>query len=226
LFYDRGAVPWKSWLAGASPWLFAVLGHSGAIGSKFRIPNAHFYLWWVTQPFGFGIDYTLGRGPMLDYLKSPLLAGHPTYLMAFVHLVLASLLVVIAVQAIRTTRASGWPAARAGLLGASPEALLITATVLGYGGSLTLLTVFGAGVHRHYLIVVAPVLALWGALAVLYGNPTPRRARAHAILLALCIGQATVSAGLLSYIHRTALIKAAYGATWRSQQSGFVAPGQ
>jgi len=235
--YERGAFAWKSWLAGsvvgalpALPWLFVVLGHGAGAGASFRwrFPNFTFFLRWVTQPFGFGIDYTLGPSAMLDYLKSPLLAGRPTYLMAFVHLVLAGLFLVILARAIRAAGALKWPGTRTFcsdfFLGRSPEMLLVNAALWGYGGSLTFLTAIGnADSHRHYLIVVAPILALWAVLVVMYGDRTPRRRHARAILLVLCLGQAILSAGLLSYIHRTAIIHGEYGATWRAQQPGFVA---
>jgi len=236
-FYERGAFAWKSWLAGsvvgalpALPWLFAVLGHGAgaAAGFRWRFPNFTFFLRWVTQPFGFGIDYTLGRSAMLDYLKSPLLVGQPTYVIAFVHLVLAGLVLVILARAIRTAGGRERPSVRTFctdfFLGRSPEMLLINAALWGYGGSLTLLTAIGnTDSHRHYLIVVAPILALWAVLAVMYGDRMPRRRHARAILLVLCLGQAILSAGLLSYIHRAAIIPGEYGATWRAQQPGFVA---
>jgi hypothetical protein len=136
-------------------------------------------------------------------------------------------LLVILVRAIRAARDDGWPGLRQFLreffLGNSPETVLTNAALWGYGGMLTLLTAIGnTDSHRHYLIVVAPMLALWAVLAVMYGDRTSRRLRARAILLMLCVGQVILSAGLLSYIHRTAIIHGEYGATWRAQQPGFV----
>jgi len=230
LVHDRTAFPWKSWLAGsvvgalpALPWLFEVLSQHGGTSFGPRFPNFNYFSCWPAQPFGFGIEHMLGRAHMLDYLTGPLLAGHPTYLMALVHVVLVGVVLVVLVQAIRVTRADGWPPARGVFLGTSPETLLITAAFWGYGGLVTLFTFFGAGSYRHYFIVVTPILALWAVLAVMYGDRTVGHSRARAMLIVLCLSQAVLSAGLLSYIHRTAIIKGEFGPTWRAQQPGFVA---
>lgn len=227
LFCDRGAFPWKGWLAGsvigavpALPWLLELSRHAAAAAPHWRGPIPGFFPRFVTQPFGFGIDYTLGPAHMRDYLAGPMLAGRPTYLMAAVHLVLAALLLVVLIQAIRAARRDGWPDARKVFLGESPETVLIAATFWGYGGILTLLTIAGAHAERHYLVAVAPLMALWAASAVFYGDRTPERWRARAILIALCAGQAALSAGLLGYIHHTGVILDEYGATWYSQQPG------
>ncbi len=230
LVHDRTAFPWKSWLAGgvvgalpALPWLFEVLSQHGGTGFGVSVPNFSFFSRWPSQPFGFGIEHMLGRAHMLDYLTGPPLAGHPTYLMALVHVVLVGVALVVLVQAIRVTQADGWPPAREVFLGTKPETLLITAAFWGYGGLLTLFTLFGSQSRRHFLIVVAPILALWAVLAVIYGDRTVGHSRARTMLIVLCLGQAVLSAGLLSYIHRTAIIKGEFGPTWRAQQPGFVA---
>jgi hypothetical protein len=225
LLYDRAAFPWKGWLLGnvlgassALPWLFEMLRHWDGAGLKWRRPIPGFFLRWVTQPFGFGIEYTLGPTHMLDYLAGPLVAGGPSYLLALVHVILAALLLFVWLQAIRAVRIDGWPEPHAVFFGQNSEMVLITATLWGYGGILTLLTMAGVGSNRHYLIVTAPLMALWAALAVFYSDRSPDRWRARAVLVALCIGQAMLSAGLIEYIHRMAVLSDEYGATWRAQQ--------
>jgi hypothetical protein len=231
LFCDRDAFPWKGWLAGsvigalpALPWLLELSRHAGAAAPHWRGPIPSFFLRFVTQPFGFGIDYTLGRTHMLDYLAGPIWAGRPTYLIAAVHLVLAALLLVVLIQALRAARRDGWPGARMVFVGKDPETVLIAATFWGYGGILTLLTIAGANAERHYLVAVAPLMALWAAAAVFYGDRTPDRRRARAILITFCVGQVALSAGLLGYIHQTGVILDEYGATWHSQQPGSAPP--
>ncbi len=226
---DRTAFPWKSWLAGsvvgalpALPWLFEVQSQHGGTSFGVRPPNFSFFTRWWSQPFGFGIEHMLGPAHMLDYLTGLPLAGHPTYLMALVHIVLVGVVLVVLVQAIRVIRADGWPSAREVFLGTKPETLLITAAFWGYGGLLTLFTLFGSQSRRHYLIVVAPILALWAVLAVMYGDRTVGHSRARTMLIVLCLSQAVLSGGLLSYIHRTAIIKGEFGPTWRAQQPSFV----
>lgn len=228
LYHDRSAFPWKAWIAGAAvaalpalPWLIDIMHHGGTEPLNF---NPTFYLRWVTQPFGFGIEYTLWSADMRKYLASPVLGGGPTYFMALVHLALAILVLVILVQAIRTVRIAGWPGAQAVFVGTSSETVLVNAALWGYGGILTLMTIANTGSHRHYLIVVAPLMALWAALSVFYGDRTPDRRRARPILIALCLGQAILTAGLLLYIHRTGVIAGEYGPTWRSQQAASLPP--
>ncbi len=229
LVHDRIAFPWKSWLAGsvvgslpALPWLFEVLNQHGGTGFGVSVPNFSFFSRWPAQPFGAGIEHMLGRAHMLDYLASPRFDGHPTYLMGLVYTVLIGVMLVVLCKAIRLIQADGWPPAHAVFLGTSSETLLITAAFWGYGGLLTLLTLFGTESHRQYLIVVTPILALWAVLAVMYGDRTVGHSRARAMLIVLCLGQAVLSAGLLSYIHRTTIIKGEFGPTWRAQQPGFV----
>jgi hypothetical protein len=231
LCYDRDAFPWPGWLAGsvigvlpAMPWLFEMLRCGGRAGVNWRGPIPGFFLRWITQPFGFGIEYTLGPRHMLEYLGGPVITGRPTYLMALIHLILAALLLVILIQAIRAVRFSDWSTMHVVFLGERSETVLITATLWGYGGVLTLLTIAGVGSNRHYLIVATPVMALWTALAVFYGDQTPDRRRARALLVALCVGQAALSIGLIDYIHHRAVIMGEYGATWQAQQPGFIPP--
>jgi hypothetical protein len=230
LVHDRTAFPWKSWLAGsvvgtlpALPWLVEVLSQHGDASFRLAAPNFSFFSRWPAQPFGAGIEHMLGRAHMLDYLAGPPLDGHPTYLMAVVYGVLIAIMLIVLLRAIRVIYAEGWPPVRGIFFGTSPETLLITAAFWGYGGILTLLTFFGPGSHRHYLIVVAPIMALWAALTVMYGDRKLGHSRARALLVVLCLGQAVLSAGLLSYIHRTAIINGEFGPTWRAQQPGFVA---
>jgi hypothetical protein len=233
LIYERGAFPWKGWIAGsvigslpALPWLFTAFGGGGA-SWRWRFPNFTYFLRWITQPFGFGIHYSLG-GSMPDYLRGPLLDGQSTYLMALVYVAIALLLLLIAARAIRSALGERGVDPRSFLktlfLGTDPETRLTNATLWGYGGIISFLTMLGPDTHRHYLIVVAPVLALWAVLLVMYGDRAPGRPRARVILTALCLGQAILSAGLLSYIDRTGVIAGDYGATWRVQQQGRTTP--
>jgi len=113
---------------------------------------------------------------------------------------------------------------RAVFLGDSPETVLICAALWGYGLVLTLVSVAGSDSPRHYMIVIAPVMALWAALAVLYGDPSPGRRTARGLLAAICLGQAAISGGLLTYIDLKGAIPGEYGASWRAQQPGYEGP--
>jgi hypothetical protein len=229
--HDGKGFRWLSWLAGSAagaipaiPWLLEMLGHGSGAAMHLRAPVAQFFLRWFTQPFGFGVDFTLGRTDMPDFLAGPTLAGHPTWAMAAAHVVLALLLLAVVVMAARRARTGGPPTARQLFLGDTPETVLITAALWGYGAALLLVSLAGSNSPRHYMIVIAPVMALWAAMAVLYGDRTPRRRAARAILVAICLCQAALSAGLLSYIDHKGVIHGEYGPTWRAQQPGYGPP--
>jgi hypothetical protein len=85
---------------------------------------------------------------------------------------------------------------------------------------MTLLTLFGPDAHRHYMIFIAPVMALWCVRQVVRAQRSGLANQARAVLTMLWILQAAVGAGLLAYIHQVRIIPAEYGATWKSQQPG------
>ena len=229
--YDGRKFRWLSWLAGSAagalsaiPWLIEMLEHGSGAKLKLQLPIAQFFLRWFTQPFGFGVDFTLGKKAMADFLTSPGVGGHATWLMAAAHAALAVVLALVALQAAGRARSEGPMKPRAIFLGDSPETVLITAALWGYGMVLTLVSVAGSDSPRHYMIVIAPVMALWAAMAVLYGDRTPGRSRARGLLVAICLGQAVISLGLLTYIDQQGVIHGEYGATWRAQQPARATP--
>jgi len=188
-----------------------------------RWPIFTFYTRWVTEPFGFGADYTLGQKHFIDFLSTPKLVGHSTYLIAAAHVVLAAIALVILVRAAVRFRGGGVSLGDFFIGRQRGETFLINAALWGYGGLLTLSTI---SVHRHYMIVLHVIKFLWVALLVFFGaddrqhrSGLPRR-----LLLALCITQAIVTMGLLHYIHVTQVIDGEYWATWRAQQPGHSAP--
>lgn len=227
---ERVPVRWSAWLAGgalgslpALPWLMALIHGGGGQPSTFAfaVPKLHFFLRWVLQPFGYSVDYTLGRADFLKFLANPTVLGQPTYAMAALHVVLLLIMVVTLIRAARflvAARPSPW----AFFIGSDQVSVLISAVLWGYGGLLTLLTVFGPDSHRHYMIFIAPVMALWCTRQVIRAQGTELGNRARAALTVLWVCQAAVGAGLLAYIHQVQIIPAEYGATWRSQQPGAV----
>ncbi len=231
---DRRSVAWRPWLIGSLlagwpliPWALELLaqrsraGMPAVLGARWPVPT--FYTRWVTEPFGFGAEYTLGQKHFLDFLSTPTLAGHSTYLMAAAHVALAAIALVILVRAAGRLRRGRVSLGECFIGRQKGETFLINAALWGYGGLLTLSTL---SVHRHYMIVLHVIKFLWVALLVFFGaddrkhcSGLPRR-----LLLALCILQAVVTAGLLYYIHVTQVIDGEYWATWRAQQSGYSAP--
>jgi hypothetical protein len=224
----RDGVPirWGAWLAGgalgslpALPWLIALTHGGDGQPSTFAlaVPKLHFFLRWLIQPFGFSVDYTLGRADFLKFLAGPDVLGQPTYAIAAVHVILALAMMLTLFRAARVLVAVR-PSLYAFFVGSGQESVLIGAVLWGYGGLMTLLTLSGADSHRHYMIFIAPVMALWCTRQVIraQGNELANRARAALTVLWVC--QAAVGAGLLAYVHQAQVIPAEYGATWRSQQ--------
>jgi hypothetical protein len=225
LVQDRAAFPWLGWLAGsglgalpAVPWLLQMLGN-GSGAHAHHSASASFYMRWFTQFFGYGAQHTLGQHDFADYLAGPQLGGLATHLMGALQVVLLLAAAVVLVRAFRAALRSH-PPPRAILLGDSPETLLISAAFFGYGGLLTLITCFGAGSYRHYMIVIFPIMALWTAMAVFWSDRGARRPWARPILATLCVLTAAMSLGLLAYIDAKGVIAGDFGASWRAQQAG------
>ena len=225
LLYDRRSVHWPAWLLGnvvagwpVLPWLIEIVFRNPDYHAfETQLPLLHYYLRWPMQPFGFGIDYTLGRTDMLAFLGGPQLAGHATYLMGIVYAAVVILMLTIAAAAIARGRSAGQFDARALFVGGDETGVLLRAAFWGYGGLLTAMTLAGLNSHRHYLIMTAPLMALWAARAIAWSLPT-RTGLARAILIVAVLCQAALSAGLIGYIHTTQVIHGEYGPTWRSQQ--------
>jgi hypothetical protein len=112
----------------------------------------------------------------------------------------------------------GMPSPRIVFVGDTPELMLTNSVLWGYGGLLSLFTAIGLASARNYLIVAAPVMALWGSLLV-WEWSVPWRARAARTLLAcFCALQALIGFGALAYVHQVQTLHGEYGPTWRSQQ--------
>ena len=223
---DRSSLRWGALIAGAAlgaipalPWLIDWAGSAGGAG-RWRWPILSFWVRWFLQPFGFGAEYTLGAAHFGEFLSGPAIGGVPTYLVALLHATLAALAIVLYVRAANILRGRGLPGPRDIILGRDTTGLLVRAAVIGYGFLLTAVTIRGADSHRHYLIVVAPLMALWVVRLAAFGDGGALRRPGRLALAGLCVGGALVSAALLHYIHVTQIIEGEYGATWAAQQSG------
>ena len=223
---DRSSLRWVPLIAGAAlgaipalPWLIDWTGSAGGAGG-WRLPILSFWVRWFTQPLGFGAEYTLGAAHFREFLSGPAIGGVPTYLVALLHATLAALAIILYARAGFALRRRGVPAPRDIILGMDATGLLVRAALIGYGFLLTAVTIRGADSHRHYLIVVAPLMALWVVRLAAFGDGNALRRPGRLALAGLCVAGALVSAALLHYVHVTQIIKGEYGATWRAQQSG------
>lgn len=229
LMSDRTSWRWLPLIIGAVlgalpaiPWLIDVMQAAGGEG-RWRLPLLHFWLRWLTQPFGFGADYTLGFAHFREFLAAPMLGGAPTYLVALMHAALAALGLAIYVRAGRAFR-TRVPSSREILVGTDASGVLLRAAFIGYGVLMALLTIRGAGAHRHYLVITAPLMALFVVRVAAFGDSGELRRTGRLLLAGLCIGGALVSASLLRYIHVTQVIQGEYGPAWAAQQSGLAPP--
>lgn len=231
LLFDRPArqrVEWVYWLLGSVlgalpmlPWLFHLVTHPSA-----RPINAHrwvhacelkFWVRWCLESFGLGIDYTFGPY-FRDFLRYPILANRPTYLVAVLHglaALVALLLLFRAAVQLRRERPS-WRALWIG--SGSASAFTQNAALWGFG---LLLTLSSFSIHRHYMIVLFPLEFLWVARLALPSDPRPRSLHlGRALLLSLCLVQFCLSANMLAYIHsRQNFSGAEYGVPYGAQSA-------
>jgi hypothetical protein len=202
LLFDRKRVAWISWISGCLvgsltmiPWLL-YLSKQFSSGASERFNWVHmfesrFWIRWMMEPLGFGLDHTLGDY-FVEFLKGPFLGGYPTYLLGLVHLAMAGLGLVIFWRAIarRFQDAKGTQAD-------SATAFTLGAALWGCG---LLFTVSTLPITRHYMIVLYPFEMAW--LARLALGPVADEARLGRKLLAtLCVCQLLVSFSFLRYVH-------------------------
>jgi hypothetical protein len=218
LLYDRAGVRWLSGLAGgclgsipAWPWLYHLLfiaeRSASAKAKWWHLVVPKFWYYWITEPFGFDLEYSLGHN-LGDFLRWPIVGGHPTYFVAVLQAVLATTMIAIVGRWLwRVARERGWNINR------GPSAFTLAAVVGGYG---LLLTITGLPVYRHYMIITFPLMFVWVAQCA-FAEWRPAKARAW--LGTTCVAQALISVLFLAYIHaQEAPIRGDYGAPLRLQR--------
>jgi hypothetical protein len=223
--FEGRAFPWRQWFIGSAvgalpalPWVFQNFGYGGSIAFVLRAVDPTYFLRWLIAPFGLDLPHSLGA-QTLDFLAWPAIGGYPTFLMGLAYAGLIALTAFVYYRCWYGLRAAPeWRSPRKLFIGTDPMLVLINAGLWGFGSLLTLFTLFGPRSPRHYLLCVTPLMMLWCARIVFEFAGTHKRA----VLGALCALQAFASLGLLGYIHETQIIRGEYGATWRSQQPGFV----
>ena len=228
LLYEGRAFPWVQWLCGSAigalpalPWFIDMLSYHGDVALRLHVPVPGVFLYWPVMPYGLDIASRLGWLDLAEYLAGPVIAGWHTFGMAVVFVALAALAGLVIKHAVIELRANSAQASwRHVLVGDDCATVLINAAFWGFGTLLMLVNVIGPPPHRHYLICIVPVVALWMARTVL----TSGIVRKRALLTAVCSLQAVAAVGLLVFIHQTQVIRGDFGATWRSQQPGFAMP--
>jgi hypothetical protein len=224
---DRRSFRWSALALGgvlgalpALPWLLSVLRGGGPHVQWRILPLLYFFPRWFVQPFGFSVAYTLGKRRLLAFLAWPMIGGVPTYLSGLAHAALAAAMIVLYARAVAAIRSGPRPHLSTLFLGEDPTGRVMRAAFWGYGGLLSLLTLIGFGAERHYMIFIAPVMALWVARLAAFPGDGHFTRTARALLAVSCVGQLFVSALVLNYIHHAEVMNAPYGATWAAQQKG------
>lgn len=225
--FDRRRVRWWAWALGTALaawplafWLPEAMDQAARHPTgQIRLSNIatlNFYLRWVTEPFGLVLSYSLGDD-FGDFLRYPVVAGRPTYLVGGLHAATCASMGCLLVSALRR----GWRERRRWrelLPGSgSQTTFTLNAVALGYGG---LLTVSCLPIHRHYMLVTFPIMYLWVAFLAL-PNRRPFAfglTRGQALLIALCLLESAVSACFLGYVHdNQRTIRGDYGTPYAAQ---------
>jgi hypothetical protein len=207
--FDRRRVGWACWLAGSAcgllpllPWLHYVAHQPWPAQARpwAHLPEPKFWTHWFSEPFGIGLKYALGDD-FAAFLAAPVWRGQPTYGVALLHALVGAVAIVIVLRAAGTwwRERHDW---RALLIGRRSEtAFIVSAAVWGYGLVFNLACL---RFYRHYLLVAFPLTFVWAAqLALAPAGPGGTRLRhARVLLLALCIGQALISASFLAFVHQ------------------------
>jgi hypothetical protein len=228
VLFDRRRVAWGWWLAGCVlgavpllPWLGYSLAEAGQLPMPHRnwvhVAEGRFWIRWVTEPLGFGLNYTLDTD-FGDFLGYPYLAGRPSYLVGGLHgvLLVAGLCILLGAGR-RLWRARGrWRELAVGRH--SPTAFTQNAALWGFG---LLLSLTWLPIHRHYMVIVYPLEVLWLArLALVRGDQPGETVRGgRALLTTLCVAQLLLSISFLSYVHTHPLIHGDYGVPYSAQQN-------
>jgi hypothetical protein len=227
---DQRTVAWRWWFAGSLigalptiPWAVELLAASGAspprLSTGGRWFNFTLYLRWILQPFGFGAEYTLGVRPeFVRFLSWPQIGGVATWGVAMLHAILGGVAVTILARAGLRSRHDPIPVGEWFIGRRSADALLVNAVFWGYLGICSITTL---PVHRHYLIPVHIVMALWVVrLAFLAGAAAPTVTWTRRLLLVVCVCEGVIATALLNYIDTIGVIQGEFGTTWGAQQRG------
>jgi hypothetical protein len=230
LVADRRGFPWAGFIAGslvgampAVPWAIELAGRGWPRGGH-PDPSVSFYLRWPSFLLGNGPEYTLNRAGFADFLTTPLVDGVRTHLAAVMQAALVAATAVLVVRAAAKLLRERGLSLRALFFGDSPETVLSAAACWGYGGLLTLVTFDGAGSYRHYMEIIAPIMALWSAVFALWTDGGARWRLARPSLVVICVAQLALSLFLLTYIGRVGAVAGDFGVSWKAQQAGVTLP--
>jgi hypothetical protein len=152
-----------------------------------------YWVLWVTGGLGLGMSYTLGTSEFAAFLKYPVIAGEPTYLVALAHVFLFGLGVWLLLSGARRVGARQFRWRATALGEGAPTQRLVIAGFLGTG---LLLVAAGFPIHRHYLIVTFPLQWVWLTRQL---HDTTRKW--NQTLTAVWLSELVISCAFLFYVH-------------------------
>lgn len=217
LVFDRQSVRWLWTSLGgllgtltAWPWAFHLITsaeHSAATRSRWFHPfEFRFWTYWVTEPFGFNLQYSLGND-FDRFMQSPVIGGQPTYLVGCFHLVM-----FVAMCWILARWLMGRMRSPITGIDRTQTGFSLGAIVWGYG---TVLTFSGFPIHRHYMIITFPFMFVWLARVAMQ---THSIGTARKLLTGVCVVQAGITGLLLCFLHQIDRpVRGDYGAPYRVQ---------
>jgi hypothetical protein len=234
LLFDRARVPWRWWLSGSVvgalpliPWFWYVSREIGASSLTQRrwthLVTGTFWTRWLTEPLGISVEYALGDD-FADFLRYPLVAGRPTYLVGSLHVLIGVALFVLAWGVARSLwRQRGrWRALWVGR--DSATAFTQNACLWGFGLTFTATLL---PVHRHYMVITFPLMFLWLARAALaQSRPLAGRLTSgRAFLLTVWTAQLLISVSFLAYVHLNApSLRGEYGVPYSARAGAALQP--
>jgi hypothetical protein len=215
---DRTAVAWRWWLLGSGigalpliPWFLPAFQSRTPQPSNPRFWvhafEGKFYLRWILEPLGFGLDHPLGKD-FLDFVRHPILGGQPTYLVLVLHVVIGLSGMVIFIGALRRS----WSKVSTGE-GSTLTKRMVSAALWGFG---LLFTLSCLKLHRHYNTILFALPFVWMARHALIGA-APAARRGRFVLATLCVAQAALTWLFLGYVHEKGTINGEYGRSYSAQ---------
>ncbi len=210
---------WVAWLAGSAlgglsmiAWLNHLAQHpQPSTASPWNVFQLNFYFYWIIDAMGLDSMYSL-RDEFWAFLREPLIAGGPTYIMAALHVVILGITVIYIKELFGMIRRASDRIRSASSLRSycadmSDTSLQLHGILLGLG---VMMPLSGVTIYQHYLICAFPFSYVFVALVL---------KRHQRVLTGLLLAQLLVSVGFLWYIHRNGGARDGdYGITYDAQQ--------
>ena len=225
LIFDRRSIQWKPWFLGSVfgsltliPWFVHLAteptGHPLVFGWGEAI-QLKFWVFWITDSLGLHLGNALGvlNGNGLwdqisDFIRYPLILGHPSFMVGIAHLVIALLGVGIVFRKILTGK---WPRNYQEFFrgNGSETVFAQNSALFGYG---ILITVSSVLIHRFYLLVTFPLEFVFLARLALSDQKW-----GQLCLTGLFVAELFISMNFLVYIHdHDGAIHGDYGQAFRT----------